>query len=57
MPEGGDAADDVMIVTDPVSGISFQIALYRQYRQVHFEVGLAWGYAAIKPAHMAILLG
>ena len=57
MPEGGDAADDVMIVTDPVSGISFQIALYRQYRQVHFEVGLAWGYAAIKPEHMAILLG
>ena len=57
MPEGGDAADDVMIVTDPVSGISFQIALYRQYRQVHFEVGLAWGYAAIKPANMCILLG
>lgn len=57
MPEGGDAADDVMIVTDPVSGISFQIALYKQYRQVHFEVGLAWGYAAIKPEHMAILLG
>lgn len=57
MPEGGDAADDVMIVTDPVSGISFQITLYRQYRQVHFEVGLAWGYAAIKPEHMAILLG
>lgn len=57
MPEGGDAADDVMIVTDPVSGISFQIALYRQYRQVHFEVGLAWGYAAIKPEHICILLG
>ena len=57
MPQGGDAADDVMIVTDPVSGISFQIALYRQYRQVHFEVGLAWGYAAIKPAHICILLG
>ena len=57
MPEGGDAADDVMIVTDPVSGISFQIALYRQYRQVHFEVGLAWGYAAIKPAHICVLLG
>ncbi len=33
MPEGGDNADDVMNVTDPISGITFQIALYRQYRQ------------------------
>jgi hypothetical protein len=46
MPEGGDTADDVMNVTDPVSGITFQIALYRQYRQVRYEVGLAWGVAA-----------
>jgi hypothetical protein len=45
MPEGGDTADDVMNVTDPVSGITFQIALYRQYRQVRYEVGLAWGVA------------
>lgn len=31
--KGGDNADDVMNVTDPISGITFQIALYRQYRQ------------------------
>lgn len=43
MPKGGDTADDVMNVTDPVSGITFQIALYRQYRQVRYEVGVAWG--------------
>lgn len=57
MPEGGDTADDVMNVTDPVSGITFQVALYRQYRQVRYEVGLAWGVASIKPAHSVILLG
>lgn len=57
MPEGGDTADDVMNVTDPVSGITFQIALYRQYRQVRYEVGLAWGVASIKPAHAVMLLG
>ncbi|MGU0055990.1 hypothetical protein ACVXG7_09370 [Enterobacter hormaechei] len=36
MPKGGDTADYVMNVTDPVSGITFQIALYRQYRQVRY---------------------
>lgn len=57
MPEDGDTADDVMNVTDPVSGITFQIALYRQYRQVRYEVGLAWGVASIKPSHAVMLLG
>ncbi|EBJ4781940.1 P22 coat - protein 5 family protein [Salmonella enterica subsp. enterica serovar Saintpaul] len=57
MPDGGDTADDVMNVTDPKSGITFQIALYRQYRQVRYEVGLAWGVASIKPAHAVMLLG
>ena len=55
MPEGGDSADDVVSITDPFSGLTFQAALYRQYRQTKLEIGLAWGVKAIAPRHIARL--
>lgn len=57
MPKGGDMADDVMYVTDPVSGLTFQIVHYRQYRQIKTEVALAWGAQVVAPRHLALLIG
>jgi hypothetical protein len=57
MPEGGDDADDVMDIVDPVSGLAFQVAMYKQYRQQHREVALAWGCKMIAPRHTCLLIG
>lgn len=52
-----DLADDAVLVTDPVSGLTFEVALYRGFMQMTFHVRIAWGYAAIKPEHIAIMMG
>jgi len=57
LPEEGDMADDRQIITDPRSGLSLEIAMYKGYRKVRYEIGAAWGVDNIKPEHTAILLG
>ena len=54
---GGDQAVDRMYVTDPVSGLTYEIAVFSQYRQVSYEVAICWGVKTIKSDHMAILFG
>lgn len=57
LPEEGDIAVDRMMVTDPRSGMSFELALYPQYRQMQMEISAAWGVKMVKPEHAALLLG
>lgn len=57
MPDGGDSADDVMLMTDPVSGITYEFVVYRQKRQVRYEINLAWGVKMIAPRHAHLLIG
>lgn len=52
-----DSADDVMLVTDPVTGMTFDVACYRQYLQHVYHVRIAWGYQGIAARHGAQLLG
>lgn len=56
LPEEGDSAVDRTVVTDPRSGLSFEVAMYPQYKRVRYEVSAAWGCQLIKPAHSALLL-
>jgi hypothetical protein len=56
-PSGGDLATDVATITDSRSGIVIEVSMYPQYRQVYYEVALAWGITVIKAEHIAVLLG
>lgn len=55
MPSGGDSAAEVFVLTDPISGLTFQVAVYRQYRRVKIEIGLAWGVDVTAGRHISRL--
>jgi hypothetical protein len=57
LPSGGDLATDRTTIVDPRTGMSFEVAMYPQYRQMQYEISAAWGVAMIKPEHSCNLLG
>lgn len=57
LPQEGDIATDREIITDPRSGLAFELACYPGFRMVTYHVSLAWGVLVVKPEHLAIIVG
>lgn len=57
LPGGNDSAVDSHMLTDPRSGLSFEVRIYEGYRKMRMELACAWGVKTIKPEHVAALLG
>jgi hypothetical protein len=56
VPMGGeDLAIMRETITDPRSGLSFELAVYPGYRMVTYEIGVLWGTKVIKPEHICLL--
>jgi hypothetical protein len=56
-PLGGDAAEDVMMVTDPYSGLAFAISIYKGRKKAMIAVDCLYGVKVWKPEHVALLIG
>ena len=50
-------ADDVLVVVDPHSGLSFEVAAYKGYMKRMIEVRCLYQWKAWKPDAIALLLG
>lgn len=56
VPSLGDLASDRTLVTDPLTGMTFSVAVYPGYMQNKIEVQAVWGSAIVAPRHVGILL-
>jgi len=57
VPNGGDAADDAIVVQDPASGIVFEVRSYKGYRKSMIEVAASWGVKVWKPDFVGFIKG
>lgn len=56
-PSAGDLAIDNEVITDPRTGISFDLRVYPGDGMVLYRIHALWGWKVAKPAHSALLLG
>jgi len=57
MPDQGDIAIDSFVMTDPMSGISFDIRAYAGVGMITYLVIASWGVKVIKSDSIAVLIG
>lgn len=57
LPSEGDLATFREVIVDDRTGLAFELATYPGYRMNTYHVSAAWGQKAIKPEHIANLLG
>jgi hypothetical protein len=55
--QANDMAADRMVITDPNTGISFELCMWPGQRMVKYEVAIAYGMTVIKPEHLAVIVG
>lgn len=57
VPAEGDLAIESEVITDPRSGLSFELRVYPGYGMNLYEIRACWGVKVIKPEHIGVLLG
>jgi hypothetical protein len=57
LPEQGDEASDVLVLTDELTGLAFQAVLYPGYRKNRIEIAICYGIAAPNGEHALAVLG
>lgn len=56
-PAEGDQRIDEYLLTDPRSGLTFEVAVWPGIRMVKYTVALAWGTAATKRENIGLVIG
>lgn len=56
-PTKGDMALAREYVTDPLTNITYEVAVYAGQRCIQYQISAAWGVKAVNGEHIALLLG